>query len=332
MIALFVAHLGNYRAGDHIARGEVFKRMVAPHERFASEVAEHRAFAAHSFRDQEWRRAVQPQSCRVELVELDVGDLRPRFEGKRDPIAGGNFWVGGVRKQSPGAPCCEHNVLRFVHFVFAGLQVHAPHAHDASAVQQQPGRQGVVEHRYRRVGGGGAQGGFDLRACAVAAGVEDARVAVGRLSPKRHLAAQRIEGNAVAHEVLDACRRLRAKHPSRFLIDQPGSGRDRIGQVLLGRVQRPNGGRDAALRPTRVAVINAPLGEHQHRPKPPRLQRHEQPRDTAADDHGRVPDPFRALSRCLTGFAGFASSVGHGLSVVQTLTHSPPWARDRGAR
>ena len=67
-------------------------------------------------------------------------------------------------------------------------------------------------------------------------------------------------------------------------IDEPGAGGDGVGEVLVCGIERPDGGGDAALRPARVAVVDAALGEHEYGAEAPCFERHEQAGDAAPED------------------------------------------------
>ncbi len=70
--------------------------MVARHEGFAGGVSEDGALAADRLGDEEGRRAGQPQGRRVELVELQVRDLRARHRSASampSPVATSGFVV-----------------------------------------------------------------------------------------------------------------------------------------------------------------------------------------------------------------------------------------------
>jgi len=149
---------------------------------------------------------------------------------------------------------------------------------------EETGRERVVEDRDRRIHSRGREGRLNLSPGAVAAGVEDAGAAVGGLPAQRYFAIKRVEGNPVGHQVADAGWRFVAEHPRGLFVDEPGAGGDRVGKVLLGRVEGPDGGGDAALRPARVAVVDAALGQDEDGSEVARLEGDEQPGDAAADD------------------------------------------------
>ena len=114
--------------------------------------------------------------------------------------------------------------------------------------------------------------------------MEDTGARVSGFTAERDLALERIEGDTVGDEVGDAARGLGTEDAGGGFIDQPGAGGDGIGEVLLDGIQRANGGRDAALRPARVAIFDGALGEDEDGAEMARFEGDEQPRDAGADD------------------------------------------------
>ena len=90
----------------------------------------------------------------------------------------------------------------------------------------------------------------DRRARHVAADAHDAALRMRRLARELERAVEvAVEGDAVAEEVVDALGRLgrhAARHP---LVDEPGAGGDRVGDVAFDRVAGADRGGDPALRP-----------------------------------------------------------------------------------
>ncbi len=133
------------------------------------------------------------------------------------------------------------------------------------------------------------EGGFDRRAGAVAAGVEDAVAAVRGFAAEGDVAVALIEarrrsgrGRAIR------AGRFGAEDARGLFIDEPGAGGDRVGEVFFDGIERADRGGDAALCPARVAIVDGALGEDEHRPEPPRFEGDEEPGDAAADDDGVV--------------------------------------------
>ncbi len=75
---------------------------------------------------------------------------------------------------------------------------------------------------------------------------------MGGLAGQQELAFEiPIEGDAVTQQILDARRSLGHHHPGHRLIDDAGTGGQRIGHMLVHRIARAHCGGDAALRPGR---------------------------------------------------------------------------------
>ena len=111
MVAAGAAHLVHDRAGDHIARCKVTLGVVAGHEGFARGVAQDRALAANRLRDEERRRARQPQGGWVELVELQIGDFRAGIEGEGNAIGGGHVGVRRIGVELARAAARDDDVV-----------------------------------------------------------------------------------------------------------------------------------------------------------------------------------------------------------------------------
>jgi hypothetical protein len=116
----------------------------------------------------------------------------------------------------------------------------------------------------------------------IAAGVEDARPAVRAFAPERDLAVDAIERHAEAHEVADALSGLADENARGLFVDQARARLDRVAQVQLGRVARPDGGRDPALRIARVALVVEPGDMSTRRARGP--ERRGRPRSRPDDD------------------------------------------------
>ena len=92
--AILRGHLAGDAASYHVARGELGARMDVLHEAAAVGVEEHGAIAADGFGNEECTGCCQ--RCGMELIELQVGELRARAQGHGDAIARGYAGVGGV--------------------------------------------------------------------------------------------------------------------------------------------------------------------------------------------------------------------------------------------
>ena len=123
-----------------------------------------------------------------------------------------------------------------------------------------------------------------MGAGSVAAGVEDAGLAVRALAAEGHLTIDAIEWHAEAHQVPDALCRLRDEDARRLFVHQSGAGLKRVAEVQLGRVVRADGGGDAALGVARVALVDGALGQHEHSSVLASQQRGVQPRNARTSD------------------------------------------------
>ena len=168
----------------------------------------------------------------------------------------------------------------------AGAGVEDPHAAGCAVLRHQHSstRQysRTVTRRHAREA---AERQLDVRARGVAAGVEDARAAVGALAAERDVTLDAVEGHAEAHQVGDALRRLARQDAGGLFVDEAGAGGDRVAQVQLRRVVRPDGRGDAALGVLRVALVDGALGEDEDAAVVLREQRREQPGDAGPDDN-----------------------------------------------
>ena len=112
MIRAGLAHPLMDGARDDIPRCEVREGVHAGHERFAGAVAQHRTFAAQRFGEERPRHRGVVQRGRVELHELHIGAGHAGPQRERDPVAGGQHWVGGDRETLTRATRREHGVRR----------------------------------------------------------------------------------------------------------------------------------------------------------------------------------------------------------------------------
>src|SRR3990170_2742813 len=150
--------------------------------------------------------------------------------------------------------------------------------------EQDLGGEGEVEDGDFAVLGERGEGELDVGAGGVAAGVEDAGRGVGALAGEGDLAVLGVERHAEAHEVVDAVGGLGGEDAGGLAVYEAGAGGDRVVEVLLGGVARPDGRGDAALRPARVAVVNGALGDDEHGAVLAGEEGGVQPGDAGADD------------------------------------------------
>ncbi len=128
------------------------------------------------------------------------------------------------------------------------------------------GGQAVLEDGDAGLPGDAADGELDVGAGGVAAGVDDAGLAVGALTAQGDLAVQGVEGDAEADEVGDAVGGLLGQDAGGLDVDEAGASGDGVLEVQLGRVALADGGGDAALGVAGVALVDGALGEHQDAP------------------------------------------------------------------
>src|SRR3972149_98430 len=92
------------------------------------------------------------------------------------------------------------------------------------------------------------------------------------------------QGPPEGHGVGDAVGGLGGEDAGGLAVHEPGAGGDRVVEVLLGGVVRPDGRGDAALGPARVAVVNGALGDDEHGAMLAGEEGGVQPGDPGADD------------------------------------------------
>ena len=139
---------------------------------------------------------------------------------------------------------------------------------------------------------------LDLGTAAVAAGVDDAVVAVPALPRQcRPLpVGVRVERRAEAHQVADRRRRLGDELPHDGFVAQPGPGGQCVADVVLDGVGRVEDAGQPALRPRRGPGVQHVLGHHQHAAHRPHRERRSQPGGTRPE-HDDVHIPLPRQSR-----------------------------------
>ena len=279
-------HLAVLGERHHVPRRQLRALVVTRHEPLAAGVVEQGPLAAHRLRDQEYRRARQPQRSGVELRELQVHHLRAAGVGKRDAIAGRDVRVRGHAVHLPGTAGGEHDVARLVRGTAAIPAVEHLDTDGAPVVHQHALGQRVLGDRCVLPAGERGEREFDLHPGRVATGVDDARRGVRRLAAQRHLPVRGIEAHAVADQVGDAAGGIHRENPRGLLVHEPRARLDGVSQVRLRRVARADRGGDAALRVAGARLVDRALRHHQHaRVALPRLQRGVEPGDAGADHH-----------------------------------------------
>ena len=108
-------------------------------------------------------------------------------------------------------------------------------------------------------------GPHHLLAGGVAQGVDDAVVAVAPFAAQGQLAGLFVEAGSPLDQLADARGRLADDHLDDFAIAQRAAGRERVGDVVLEAVLRVQHAGDAPLGIVAVGLLQAFLGDHQHR-------------------------------------------------------------------
>ena len=109
---------------------------------------------------------------------------------------------------------------------------------------------------------------------------------MGGLARQEKLALEiAIEGHAVGQEIMNAGRTF-GHHPAgHLLVDNAGTGSERIGHMTVDRITGAHGGGNAALRPGRGGTLpDGRCGQHRDGTRA-ELQGAEQTGKTTADNH-----------------------------------------------
>ncbi len=240
--------------GDDVPGRQFGEFVLAHHEAHAVGVDQVGALAAHRLGDEgllALRVGAEEQHGRVELHELQVGDLGARAEGERDPVTGRHGRVGGRREDLPHAAGREDHRGRVhgAHAVVLAL------AHDVQAhargtplgVRQEVQHQRVLDRaQATRVYGLDERPG-DLRAGRVAARVRDAAPVVTTLAGQLQSAfGGLVEVGAGLDEPPYGVGALGDEDAYGLLVAQARAGHQGVVQVLFGVSPSP---RAAAMPP-----------------------------------------------------------------------------------
>lgn len=244
--------------------------MAAHHEAHAVAVDQVGALAAHRLGDQRLlalRVRAEEQHGRVELHELQVGELGARAQRQRHAVAGRHRGVGGRGVHLAHAAGREDHRggVHGAHAVVLALAHHVQGdtGRTAVGVRQQVQDQRVLDgvqpaRAYRRHEGAG-----DLRTGGVTAGVHDAAPVVAALAAELDVArVVGVEVGAGGDQPPDRVGALGDEDPYGLLVAQARAGHEGVLEVLFGCVALAEGGGDAALRPARGAVVQPGLGDH----------------------------------------------------------------------
>ncbi|OAH11423.1 hypothetical protein STSP_53730 [Streptomyces jeddahensis] len=264
-------HAAHDALGDDVPGRELGEFVLSGHEAHAVRVDEVCALAAYRLGDQ-WllalRVGAEEQHGGVELDEFQVADLGSGAQRERDAVARRHGRVGRRREDLPHAAGREDH----------GGRVHRAHAvvlalaHDvqrdtgraALGVRQQVQDQRVLDGAHATRAYRLDERAGDLGAGRVAARVCDTAAVVAALAGELDVAGLRgrVEVGAGVDEAPDRVGALGDEDAHGLLVAQSCARDERVLEVLLGGVPVAEGGRDAALRPARGAVVQPGLGDH----------------------------------------------------------------------
>ena len=237
--------LGLYGERDLVARGELVD------EALAASVEKRRPLTANGLGYQEAvARPVAAQRGGMELHELEVGEIRARAVGEREPGADGASGIcGALPERGHAAGGEDHRARQDRHRIPTSRPRGEPDA--ASIVRGQRRRGERLEDVDAPVGGGqGGEVAGDPSSRGRAAGVDDAAAGVSPFEPEGEIAGPvRIEAHAELLELMHAGRRLLAEHPRSGGAGRIAAGRERIVVMALGRVVRGKRGGYPTLSP-----------------------------------------------------------------------------------
>lgn len=294
VLGVLLLHAPHDALGDDVPGRELGEFVLAHHEAHAVGVDQVGALAAYRLGDEGLLAlsvGAEEQHRRVELHELQVGDLGARAEGECDSVAGRHGRVGGGREDLPHAAGREDH----------GGRVHRAHpvvlalAHDVQAharrtplgVRQEVQHERVLDRAQSTGVHGLDERPGDLRAGRVAARVRDAAPVVAALAGQFQSSfGGLVEVGAGLDEPPYGVGALRDEDPYGLLVAQARARHQGVVQVLFRGVALPEGGGDTALGPAGGAVVEAGLGDDD-RPQPGRLaaQGRGQAGHSGADDH-----------------------------------------------
>jgi hypothetical protein len=307
--------------------------MHASHHAPTSTVEEDRPLAAHRLADQHLLPGCLrsgPQHGRVELDELDVGDREPGAQGDRHTVAGHRRWVRRRGEHLAPAAAGQHDRPRPHHTDRGDCAGRVEQRHrqagglapaDGGSADDEVERERPLEHRRPGRDGSLVERALDLGAAAVTTGVDDPVMAVAALAGERrnHPAGSgRVERRAQAHQITDRPRGRADESSDDGLVTQPGTGRQRVGHVVLDRVGRVEHSRQAALGPGRRTGVERALRDDQDAPVGTRGECRRQPGRTRPDDNhvGLALPRGRRRGQPARKYEIAHSAVGDGLPIA----------------
>ncbi len=294
--------LGEYAAGDDIARRKLGRWVKALHEALARAVDQDRAFAAQRFRRERRGIGADIDRGRVKLHELGVGDGGARAGGECHGLAARVGRIGRHGVEAADAAGREHDGAggkEIEGAVAARLGADEADARHAAVRDDEVLGVVVLEEADRRRGAhGGDERLHDRGAGAVAGNAHDALRRVRGLAREHEVPLEiAIEGDAVGEEIADALGGLLGDGAGDGFVDDAGAGHDGVVGMRLGRVALADGGCDAALRPgARRAFSERRCSNDRHRERR-ELQCREKSREAGADDDDVAGPERRSAGR-----------------------------------
>ena len=254
------ALLEDKRARDQVARGQLTRRVIPGHEALAIGIDQMRALTAQRLRQQKPRRARDIQRGGMELHEFQVGHLRARVPRQRHAVAGGDRGVGGVAKHLAGAAGGEQDGRRF-DLLGAARTLEAGAGASAVANDERCGARVALDRHLRLIGDSLPQAPPDLTPGRIM-GVQHAAYLVRRLFRQRERARPvAIETRAPVDELAHVAHAVVNEHAHRGFEAQAIARGNGVGGMQIGMVVVADGGRNAALRVTGIALVGIRLGE-----------------------------------------------------------------------
>ncbi len=269
VLGALLVHPARDALGDDVPGGQFGQLVLPGHEADAVGVDEVGALAAYGLGDQRLLALgvrAQEEDGRVELDELQVGDLRPGPQRERHPVAGGDGGIGrggedlahaAGREDHRGGPDRAHAVvLALAHDVQRDAR------RTAFGVGEQIQDEGVLDGVQGRLADRRHQSAGDLRAGRVTARVGDAAAVVAALAGQRDVAAVGgVEVRAGVDQPAYGVGALGDQGAHGLLVAEARARDEGVVEVLLGGVALAERGGDAALGPAGRAVVQAGLGD-----------------------------------------------------------------------
>ena len=210
----------------------------------------------------------------MELHELDVGDRESGTQRHGDAVAGDGRRVRRAREHLAVAATRDHDRSGRDHAdrddFTVGVDVGDAHAGHLSLAGQRVAHHEIegerpAEHLHAGAERRLVERSLDLGAALVAAGVDDAAMAVATLATERDVAALAgIESRTESHQVADRLRCLLDELTHDRFVAQPGTCGEGVADVVLERVVGGEHACQTALRPRRAPRRQDVLGDDEH--------------------------------------------------------------------